>query len=122
MSNLPISSKYRSTPTRPVDDAERNALVARLNTAFTDGRIDSDAYARLLDVAFGAKTLGELVPVVEALPSVPTYAVPDAVLQTGTPGQLAPARLPNSRAVAIGVVALVGALAVVAMLLALLLT
>lgn len=121
MSNLPISSKYRSTPRAPVTDEERNTLVARLNEAFTDGRVDSDAYHRLLDVAFGARTLGDLVPVVESLPNVPTYAEPGVVAQAGRPGELSEARAPRPALVATLVGAGVVALVVLAVLLAILL-
>lgn len=120
MSNLPISSKYRSTPQLPVSDEERNGLVVRLNQAFEDGRVGSDDYQRLLDVAFGAKNLGELVPVVEALPASPTYAEPGVVAQTGRPGELSEPRRPNTALVAgvvgVGVVALI-VVAIVLMLL-----
>ena len=111
MSNLPISSKYRSTPQLPVTDEERNRLVERLNRAFEDGAVSSDDYHRLLDVAFGARTLGDLVPVVEALPAHPTYAEPGVVAQTGRPGELSAARPPRAALIAVvvgtGVLALV---------------
>lgn len=121
MSNLPISSRYRSTPHLPVTDEERNGIVARLNEAYTDGRVDPDAYQRLLDVAFGARTLGELVPVVEVLPPVATYAEPGVVAQTGRPGELTEPRAPRPAVVA-GVVGVgVAALILVVVLLMLLL-
>lgn len=120
MSNLPISSKYRSTPDKPVSDDEREQLVARLNQAFADGAMDADAYQALLDRTFTARTLGELVPVVEVLPPVATYAEPGVVAQSGRPGELSEPRRPNTAlvaaAVGIGVVALV-VLAVLLMLL-----
>ena len=72
-SNLPISSPYRSTPDAPVTDAERDRLNARLNAAYTAGTLDQDDYQARLDVLFAAKRLGELVPVVEGLPPLPTY-------------------------------------------------
>lgn len=94
MTNLPISSKYRSTPALPVQDDEREALSVRLNKAFADGAIDSDAYRSHLDLLFAARTLGELVPVVEALPPTTTYDQPAIVAQQTTvePGELVPAR------------------------------
>ena len=111
MSNLPISSKYRSTPHLPVTDEERNTIVTRLNEAYTDGRVDSDTYHGLLDVAFGARRLGDLAVVVEALPPVATYPEPGLVAQTGNPGELTPAQPPRpamvATVVAVGLVALV---------------
>ncbi|NHB84080.1 DUF1707 domain-containing protein [Tessaracoccus sp. HDW20] len=53
----------------PVDDAERDSLTARLNDAFGDGRISHDEYAAAMDTVYGARTLGDLVPVIEKLPA-----------------------------------------------------
>jgi len=109
MSNLPISSPYRSTPEAPVTEAERDQLSSRLNTAFTDGRLDDDDYQARLDRLFAAEKLGELVPVVEGLPPLQTYGSPAMVASTGgEPGQLTEAR-PGSRftVVAVGVLAAV---------------
>ena len=58
-SDLPISSKYRSTPDAPVDDRERDSLVARVNDAFEQGKLDDWTYRRALGTVFAAKTLGE---------------------------------------------------------------
>lgn len=93
MSNLPISSKYRSSPDKPVDDAEREDLAFRLNEAFTAGGIDQMDYTRMLDVIYSARTLGQLVPVVEALPVKSTYDQPAIVDQRGglPPGEVEPA-------------------------------
>lgn len=92
MSNLPISSKYRSTPAVPVDEAERDSLTTRLNDAFAAGDVDSDSYRALLDQLYAARTLGELAPVVERLPARSTYDVPAVVSEAHTPapGQLSP--------------------------------
>ncbi len=78
-SNLPISSPYRSTPDAPVTDAERDRLNARLNAAYTAGGLDQDDYRARLDLLFAAKRLGELVPVVEGLPPLPTHSSPAIV-------------------------------------------
>lgn len=97
MSNLPISSKYRSTPNLPVAVEEREGLVQRLNEAYERGEVAPDDYQRLLDAVFNAQTLGELAPVVEKLPASATYAEPAMVQQAHTvePGQLQPAVQPN---------------------------
>lgn len=93
MSNLPISSKYRSTPLEPVDDAERNQLTTRLNDAFAEGKLEDTDYRARLDRLYAAKTLGELVPVVEGLPPMQTYQDPAIVEQGDTPpGELTPSR------------------------------
>lgn len=120
MSNLPISSPYRSTPDAPVDDAERNQLSSRLNTAFTDGKLDSDDYHARLDRLFAAQKMGELVPVVEGLPPVQTYADPSIVASTGgQPGELTQSKS-GARLSVIAVGAVAGA-AVLILLLVLLL-
>ncbi len=101
MSNLPISSKYRSTPGLPIPDDEREALVKRLNKAFSDGKINSDDYRAFLDRLFAARKLGELAVIVEALPPAPTHDQP-AMVQQGTavePGELSPSRAVTTRAV-----------------------
>lgn len=85
MNNLPISSKYHSQSHEPVSEAEREDLSKRLNDEFTKGTIDADHYPALLDRVYEAKTLGELVPVVEALPVKTTYDQPDIVMQAGGP-------------------------------------
>ena len=121
MSELPISSPYRSTPGGPVTDFEREQLSARLNTAYADGRLDADDYQSRLDTLFAASTLGQLVPVVEGLPPATTYASPAMVAPgTGAPGQLSEAR--DVRRVSAGVlVAVVAAVVLVVILLVLLL-
>ena len=110
-SELPISSPYRSTPDAPVTEAEREQLSSRLNAAFTAGNMDQDDYQHRLDALFGAQKLGDLVPVVEGLPPLQTYASPSIVASTGgQPGELSPSR--NSRAATLAVVAAVSGLVI----------
>ncbi|MBA8793124.1 hypothetical protein FHX74_000718 [Friedmanniella endophytica] len=124
MSDLPISSSYRSRPGDPVDEDERNRVAARLNSAFTDGTLDPDEYRSRLDRLFAAGTLGELVPVVDGLPPAPTYDQPAIVAQslstTTAPGELTPARH-GTRAAAIAVGSVAAAVLVVVILLVVLL-
>jgi hypothetical protein len=116
-SNLPISSPYRSTPDAPVTDAERDRLTARLNAAFTAGTLDQDDYRARLDLLFAAKRLGELVPVVEGLPPLPTHSSPAIVTgSNGQPGELSESR-PPGRLTAV----VVGGVAAVVLLIAVLL-
>ena len=120
-SDLPISSPYRSTPALPVDDGERNRLSTRLNAAFEAGSLDADDYRARLDRLFAARTLGELVPVVQGLPPLPTYEDPALVASTGgRPGELAPARSGNGLTV-VAVAGIAGAVLLVVVLLLLLL-
>lgn len=96
MSKLPPSSRYLQRAAEPVGDMEREALSKRVSDAFADGRMESDSYRQSMDVIYGAKTLGELVPVVEQLPAaaLDTPAiVGEGKLPAGQTGELnAPAR------------------------------
>lgn len=97
---LPPSSKYLQRSADPVDEAERESLTARLNGAFSDGRISHDEYASAMDIVYDARSLGDLVPVVEKLPAAAT-AVPAIVAQSGQPaGQVSDS--PNLVPLAIG--------------------
>lgn len=116
MSNLPISSKYRSTPERPVDDPEREDITQRLNAAFEAGAVTQDEYRALLDRVFAARTLGDLAPVAERLPAKPTHDQPEVVRQEGTlpPGELAPAGMnPATAGVVMKALSAAGALVIV---------
>ncbi len=116
-SNLPISSPYRSTPDAPVTEAERDRVTARLNAAYTAGTVDQDDYQARLDLLFAATRLGELVPVVEGLPPLPTYSSPAIVASSGgQPGELSESR-PPGRLTAV----VVGGVAAVVLLIAILL-
>ncbi len=120
MSELPISSPYRSTPDAPVSDAERNQLNSRLNEAFTAGTIDADDYQVRLDRLFGAQRMGELVAVVEGLPPLQTYQSPAIAASTGgRPGELTEAR-PGNHLTVITVGAITGVVMLIAILLVLL--
>lgn len=91
-----------------MDDHEREDLVRRLNEAYSDGRISTDEYQPLLDRVFEARSLGELLPVVEKLPAKATYNSPAIVAQGAHrpgPGELSPTR-PALRA---GMAVMVGA-------------
>lgn len=103
MSNLPISSKYRSTPHEPVTEREREELTARVNDAYTEGKLDDEQYRDHLDRVFAARTLGELVPVVTAVGVAPTYKEPAIVAQSGTnkPGELAEIKAPGRTGIAV---------------------
>jgi hypothetical protein len=120
VSELPISSPYRSKPAEPVSDDERDRLSRRLNSAFTDGTLTQEEYQARLDQLFAAQRLGELVPVVQGLPPLQTYDSP-AIIDTGSgqPGELAEAKSGNRLAV-VAVGAVVGVVALIAILLVIL--
>ena len=54
--------------------------MERLNAAYASGNISEDAYPGLLDAVFSATTLGDVAPVVGALPGEVTYHVVLAVI------------------------------------------
>jgi hypothetical protein len=120
MSTLPPSSRYLQRATEPVGETEREALVKRVSDAFTDGRLNQESYQQSMDVIYGAKTLGDLVPVVEQLPAaaVNTPAiVGEGKLPAGQTGEL----YPPARAglMAVGAIAGIAVLLVVVVALAL---
>jgi hypothetical protein len=116
VTELPISSKYRSTPQAPVTTDEREQLTRRLNDAFAAGRLDQDDYSQRLDRLYAAQRLGELVPVVDGLPAVAAYQDPAMVQQPSArpPGELTEARNGSRFTVAVilGVLLLVIVLAI----------
>jgi uridylate kinase len=115
-SNLPISSPYRSKPDAPVTEAEREQLSSRLNAAFTDGKLEQDDYQIRLDQLFAATRMGQLLPVVEGLPPMPTHANPEIVASGGgEPGQLTDTRS-ASRFALLLIAVLVVAIVLIAML------
>lgn len=120
MAELSRTSRYRATPDALIAEAERDSIVARLNTAYAVGEVDPERYPQLLDAAFGAKTLGELAPIIELLPVEATYEVP-AVVETGAlpPGQLSRAGQLPPLALALVIGAVVVALFLLVVLLGL---
>jgi hypothetical protein len=114
-SDLPISSPYRSTPEAPVTEAERDRLSARLNAAYTAGTLDAEDYRARLDTLFAAQRMGQLVPVVQGLPPLQTYADPAIVANPGgRPGEVSEAKSATGVAlVAVGGVLLVVLLIVI---------
>lgn len=69
MTSLPPSSKYLQRAGEPVEEQERESISKRLSDAYADGRMSQDDYMSSLDVVYSARSLGELVPVVEQLPA-----------------------------------------------------
>lgn len=108
---LPISSKYRSRPNDPVPDQERQQLSSQLNDAFASGDLSQEQFDAHLDTIFHAKTLGELVPVVETLGKPPTHAVPEIVQQNTdlAPGEVGEITPPSGKTQLAVVGGLVGA-------------
>ncbi|MEV4020571.1 DUF1707 domain-containing protein [Nonomuraea angiospora] len=62
-------------------DADRDRVAAVLSEALATGRLTSVEHADRLDVAYAAKTVGELVPLTRDLPEVSASNVPAAIEQ-----------------------------------------
>ncbi len=121
VSELPISSPYRSTPDAPVTDEVRDQVSRQLNAAYTAGKLSEDEFRERLDTLFAAHRLGELVPVVQGLPPLQTYADPAIVVSNGgQPGELTQARDGGKLTLVTGG-ALIGAVILIAILLLILL-
>lgn len=59
-------------PETRLSDAERDAVALRLREAAVDGRLTLAELSERLERAYGARTSGELEPVVADLPATPT--------------------------------------------------
>lgn len=115
MTSLPPSSKYIQRSGEPVEDQERESITQRLSDAYADGRIPQDEYMGSLDLVYSARTLGDLVPVVERLPAAADNT--PAIITTGS----APAgQVSDSRNVLVPAMLAVGGVLVVLVLLAML--
>ena len=55
-------------PAMRAGHADREQVVARLNTAFAEGRLDVGELEERVAAAYAARTLGELVPLTADLP------------------------------------------------------
>ena len=72
-------------------DAERDAVVARLNQAAGEGRLTMDEFSERLEIAYAARTRGDLDPLLHDLPADASGAVPAttsaAVVSGGSQGK-----------------------------------
>lgn len=118
MTSLPPSSKYRQQASEAVDDLERESLTTRLSDAYADGRLEQDEYMAALDVVYSARTLGELVPVVEQLPA-PAVSVPAIV---GAAGNVPAGETAQGRNILVPAMIAAGSVLALLMLLAVLLS
>ena len=57
-------------------DAERDAVVGRLNQAVGEGRLTMDEFSGRLELAYAARTRGDLNPLLRDLPADAGGAVP----------------------------------------------
>jgi hypothetical protein len=66
---VPDDAEQESTPVVRASDADREVIVARLQKALGEGRIDLDEFGHRAGVAYAAATLAELDAVVADLPT-----------------------------------------------------
>ena len=68
-----------------ISDADRGRVADVLGDAFAEGRLTHPEYDERLTVTLGARTLADLLPVVEGLPPAASAAALAPLLQAGAP-------------------------------------
>jgi hypothetical protein len=68
-------SEQPDQPVLRASDADREAVVTRLHTALSEGRLDAEEFAERADAAYAAATRAELDRLVADLPSSPVEIV-----------------------------------------------
>lgn len=104
MPELPPSSKYLQRAGDEIDDVERESLTERLTNAYVEGNLEQHEYMLDLDRVSNARTLGELVPVVERLPA-PVEQLPKG---TEVATNVAPGEVNQSRNLKVPALMVVG--------------
>jgi hypothetical protein len=91
------------SPEHRASDAEREATADRLRAAAAEGRLDPDELEERLTTAYGARTVGELVPLTADLPAAPPAPVPRPGLRDSAAvrGRLATFLIANITCIAI---------------------
>jgi hypothetical protein len=69
MSPDPLAGREPGEPVVRASDAEREAVVERLQTAVGEGRIDLDEFSQRVDAAYRVATTAELAPLLADLPA-----------------------------------------------------
>jgi hypothetical protein len=79
-----VSPDQPASPVVRASDADREAVVTRLQSAVAEGRIDLDEFSRRVDAAYAAATTDELDVLLADLPA-PTPALVEIVGETVVP-------------------------------------
>jgi hypothetical protein len=74
-----VSEQDSSGSDMRASDAEREAAVTRLNQAVGEGRLTMDEFSERLELAYAARTRGDLDPLLRDLPADAGGAVPATV-------------------------------------------
>ena len=75
-----------SDPKIRASDADRDRTAALLREHLAAGRLTAEEYHERLDLAYEAKTLGQLDELMADLPGIDLYELPDATLRRNWPG------------------------------------
>jgi hypothetical protein len=81
-----VSDQDSSSPELRASDAERDDVVGRLNRAVGEGRLTMDEFSGRLDLAYAARTRGELDPLLRDLPDSAPAAGGTTVASSGSQG------------------------------------
>ncbi len=72
-----------SNPKIRCSDADRDRTAALLREHHAAGRLTAEEFNERLDLAYAAKTLGDLDELLSDLPGIDLYQLPDASLRRG---------------------------------------
>jgi DUF1707 SHOCT-like domain len=75
-----------SDPKIRASDADRDRTAALLREHLAAGRLTPEEYHERLDLAFAAKTLGQLDELLADLPGIDLYELPEAKLRRSRTG------------------------------------
>jgi DUF1707 SHOCT-like domain len=81
-----VSEQDSSGSDMRASDAERDAVVGRLNRAVGEGRLTMDEFSGRLELAYAARTRGDLDPLLRDLPTDSESAVPAVTSGTAVGG------------------------------------
>lgn len=73
-------------PEMRASDSERERVAERLREAVAEGRLDMEEFEQRLEAAYGARTHGELAPLVRDLPTAGTVVPVDAAASAAPSG------------------------------------
>jgi Domain of unknown function (DUF1707) len=71
-------------PSTRAADADRERVAAMIGEAFAEGRLSAEEFHERVDLAYAAKTLGDLVPLTADLPASSPVAGAGSVAVSGT--------------------------------------
>jgi hypothetical protein len=81
-----VSEQESSGSDVRASDAERDAAVGRLNQAVGEGRLTMDEFSQRLELAYAARTRGDLEPLLRDLPADAGDAAPATTAVAATTG------------------------------------